>query len=128
MSDDHKAKLAQGRTEARVVKNYLEAMRAAKPRRGRKRTPDSINKRLAAIDELLIEADPLEELKLVDERRKLNDELGSLDATVDLSELEEAFVGVAKAYSDRQEISYSSWREVGVEPSVLKRAGITRGS
>jgi hypothetical protein len=128
MSDEHKAKLAQGRSDAKVVKNYLEALRANKPRRGRKRTPESINKRLAAIDDLLIDADPLDELKLIEERRRLVDELESLEATVDIAEFEAAFVAVAQGYSERQGISYSSWREVGVEPSVLKKAGISRSS
>jgi hypothetical protein len=128
MSDEHKAKLAQGRSDAKAVKNYLEAMRANKPRRGRKRTPDSINKRLATIDDLMVDADPLDELKLIEERRRLTEELESLEATVDIAEFEEAFVNVAKGYSERQGISYASWREVGVEPSVLKRAGISRSS
>lgn len=128
MSDEHKAKLAQGRADAKAVKEYLEALRANKPRRGRKRTPESITKRLSAIDELLIDADALDELKLIEERRRLNDELEALGSTVDIGELEEAFVACAKGYSERQGISYASWRDVGVEPSVLKRAGIGRGS
>jgi hypothetical protein len=37
-------------------------------------------------------------------------------------------VKVAKGYSARQGISYASWREVGVEPSVLKKAGISRSA
>lgn len=128
MSDEHKAKLAQGRADAKAVKNYLEALRANKPRRGRKRTPESITKRLTAIDELLIEADPLEELKLIEERRRLNEELEAMGSTVDIGALEEAFVACAKGYSERQGISYASWRDVGVEPSVLKRAGIARSA
>lgn len=128
MSDEHKAKLAQGRSEAKVVKNYLEALRANRPRRGRKRTPESINNRLTAIDDLMVDADPLDELKLIEERRRLIDELESLEATVEIADFESAFVSVAKGYSERQGISYASWREVGVEPSVLKQAGITRAS
>ena len=50
MSDEHKAALAQGRSEGKAVRDYLEALRANKPKRGRKRTADSIKKRLAAID------------------------------------------------------------------------------
>ena len=128
MSDEHKAKLAQGRADAKAVKEYLEALRANKPRRGRKRTPESITKRLNAIDELLIDADALDELKLIEERRRLNDELEALGSTIDVGQLEEAFVACAKGYSERQGISYASWRDVGVEPSVLKRAGIGRGT
>jgi hypothetical protein len=103
-------------------------LRSSKPKRGRKRTADSINKRLAAIDDALVDADPLSELKLVQERRNLTDELSSMESSVDTSTLEDAFVSVAKGYSERQGISYSSWREVGVEAGVLKRAGISRSS
>lgn len=128
MSDEHKAKLAQGRADAKAVKNYLEALRANKPKRGRKRTPDSIKKRLSLIEQELEVAEPLDELKLVEERRRLQDELEALEATVDVGELEEEFVRVAQGYSERQGISYASWREVGVEPAVLKRAGISRSA
>ena len=72
---------------------------------------ESINKRLAVIDEGLADADPLSELKLVQERRNLTDELASMESSVDTSTLEDVFVAVAKGYSERQGISYSSWRE-----------------
>ena len=126
MSDQHKAALAQGRTEGRAVREYLEALRSIKPKRGRSRTPDSIKKRLAAIEDQLTSADALTELKLVQERRNLADELASMEAKVDLASLEAAFVKVAKGYSERQGITYASWRDVGVEPAVLKKAGISR--
>ena len=50
MSDEHKAALAKGREEGRIVRDYLEGIRATKPKRGRKRTPESVNKRLVIID------------------------------------------------------------------------------
>jgi hypothetical protein len=128
MSDDHKAALAQGRAEGRAVREYLEGVRSMKPKRGRSRTPDSIKKRLSAIDAQLADADPLSELKLIQERRDLTDELAAMQAKVDIAALESAFVKVAKGYSARQGISYASWREVGVEPSVLKKAGISRSA
>ena len=128
MSAEHKAALAQGRSEGKAVRDYLDALRANKPKRGRKRTPDSIKKRLVAIDADLPEADALTELRLVQEKRDLLAELDSMDNAVDLGAIEAAFVKVAKSYSERQNISYASWREVGVEASVLKRAGISRSS
>ena len=69
----------------------------------------------------------MDELRLVQERRDLLTELDKMSETVDMASLQVAFVGVAKSYSDSKKISYASWREVGVEPSVLKAAGITRG-
>ncbi len=126
MTDEHKAALERGRAEGRIVRDYLEVLRTSKPKRGRKRTPDSIRKRLDAIDQALPEASAIEELQLVQERRDLNAELENMDAGVDLSELEDAFVGVAKAYGERKGISYASWRDVGVSAATLKQAGITR--
>jgi hypothetical protein len=128
VTDAHKAAMAAGRNDARAVKSYLEGLRANKPKRGRKRTPDSISKRLAAIDAELIDAGPLDELKLVQERRDLTAELAAMGSTVDLTELEDAFVKVAKQYSTNKGIDYATWRDVGVSAAVLKRAGISRSA
>ena len=103
------------------MRDYLDALRANKPKRGRKRTADSIKKRLAAIDAELPEADALAELRLVQEKRDLAAELDSMGSAVDLGAIEAAFVKVAKSYSERQNISYASWRDVGVEAAVLKQ-------
>ena len=128
MSDDHKAALAQGRSEGRAVRDYLAALRANKPKRGRKRTSDSIKKRIAGIEDQLPTADPLTEVKLIQERFNLSRELETMDSQVDLQSLEDGFVDVASSYSVRQGISYAAWREVGVPASVLKRAGVSRSS
>ena len=53
MSAAHKEALAKGRAESAAVRAYLEALEATKRGPGRQRTPDSINKRLRAIDEAL---------------------------------------------------------------------------
>jgi hypothetical protein len=127
MSDTHKAALAEGREQGRAVRRYLEALEANKPKRGRKRTPESMQKRLAAIEERLPTADPLTRLHLVQERMDLESELATGDNGVDLGELEEAFVASAEPYGRRKGITYSAWREAGVDPTVLRRAGIRRG-
>ena len=126
MTDQHKAALSQGRQEGRAVRDYLDSLRTNKPKRGRKRTADSIGKRLDAIDDELTTADALTELKLVQERRNLQEEMESKSAAVDQTAVEDAFVQVAKSYGERQGISYNAWREVGVPAPVLKRAGIGR--
>jgi hypothetical protein len=128
MSDEHKAALAEGRNQGRAVRRYLEALEAHKPKRGRKRTSDSIQKRLDKIDGELAGADPLKRLQLIQERIDLLDELETAGAKVDLSELESGFVDAAAAYSQRKGISYAAWRQLGVEASVLKRAGVSRAS
>ena len=128
MSDEHKAALAEGREQGRVVRRYLEALESHRPKRGRKRTPESISKRLAAIDEQLATADPLNRLHLVQERLDLEREFaGSEGDGADLEELEVAFIEVAAAYGERKELTYEAWRSIGVAPRVLKAAGIGRG-
>lgn len=126
MSDDHKAALARGRSEGRVVREYLDSLRANKPKRGRRRTADSIEQRLAGIDAQLANVDPLTELKLRQQQKDLRSELSAKDTASDHSAAEDAFVEVARSYGERQGISYSTWRDVGVDAAVLKRAGITR--
>lgn len=128
MSDDHKAALAEGRNQGRGVRRYLEALDTHKPKRGRKRTPDSIQKRLDRIDVELAAAEPLKRLQLIQERLDLKAELETAGDKVDLTELEQEFVDAAGAYSTRKKISYAAWRELGVEAAVLKRAGIRRSN
>ena len=128
MSDEHKAALAEGRNQGRAVRRYLEALEAHKPKRGRKRTTESVKKRLDRIDAELANADALKRLQLIQERLDLTAELQAADTKVDLTGLEKEFVSAASAYSSRKGISYAAWRELGVEASVLKRAGISRSS
>ena len=123
---EHKAAMAVGRNESRSVRMYLEALTANRPKRGRKRTAESISKRLLAIDEDFMTADALTRVHLVQERLDLNEELAGMGDTVDIALLEADFVTAAKAYSERKGISHAAWRTVGVDPSVLARAGISR--
>ena len=126
MTDEHKAALAKGRVEGRVVREYLEGLRATKPKRGRKRTAETVATRLETISAELESASPIDELLLVQERRDLRSELESMSDIIDMKQLEAEFVALAKSYSQIKQISYHSWRDVGVEASVLKAAGISR--
>jgi len=127
MSDEHKAALARGRVEGKVVRDYLEALRANKPKRGRKRTAESVTNRLTAIEDELASASPIDELRLIQERRDLEQELAQMQSgTVDISELEDKFVDIAASYSDSKGISYATCRDVSVSASVLRRAGVSR--
>lgn len=128
MTPEHKAALAAGRAESKIVRDYLDALRNNKPKRGRKRTTDSIAQRLVNIEAEMLEADPLTELKLIQERMDLQNELENMAVPVDMTMLESEFVGVAASYSTRQGITYAAWRQVGVEPNVLAKAGISRSA
>jgi hypothetical protein len=126
VTNEHKAAMAEGRTQSRAISAYLDALETHRPKRGRKRTSESIGKRLATIDKELASAKAIKRLSLVQERLELLEEQGSLGAAVDLSDVEAAFVSAAKDYGDRKGISYAAWRELGVSAAVLKRAGIGR--
>lgn len=126
MSAQHKAAMAEGRKEGRAIRLYLEALQAHKPKRGRKRTADSMRARLATIDAQMASAAPLKQLQMVQERMDIEEALATSDTKVDLGELEAEFVKAAKGYSQRKGISYKAWREMGVSAVTLSAAGITR--
>lgn len=126
MSDEHKGALAIGRAEGRTVRAYLEALELHRPTRGRKRTPDSINARLATIETQLEDADPLKRLQLIQERLDLGNELDAMNDGPELKALEDEFVSVARSYAARKGITYTAFRELGVPAATLKRADIRR--
>jgi hypothetical protein len=128
MSAEHKAALAEGRSQGRAIRDYLEALEAHKPKRGRKRTADSINRRLERIDEDLIDTDVMTRVALVQERLDLLSERDQMTNVVDLTELEKGFVAYAWDYSNRKGITYAAWREVGVSAATLKAAGFSRAA
>ena len=128
MSAEHKAALAEGRNLSRSVGRYLEALEAHKPKRGRKRTPESVKKNLAAVQESLKTASGARRLELIQQRRGLEVEMAGMQAgQPDLTALEKEFVRSAKGYSQRKGITYGAWREFGVPAEVLRKAGISRG-
>lgn len=124
LSDEHKAALSAGRRSGAVVRRYLDALEASKPRPGRRPSPDRRQRRLAEIEARLPEADILTRLHLIQERLDLGRETD--DVPVDLAALEAEFVKVARAYSASKGISYKAWRSAGIEARVLQEAGITR--
>ncbi len=126
MSASHKNALANGRTEGRIIREYLEIVEAIKPKRGRRRTPESITKRLAVIATELKTADPVTKVRLIQERLNLRTELAGMKTKTEVGTAEARFIKVARSFSVRNEITYDAWREFGVTPAVLKRAGIER--
>lgn len=133
MTVEHKAALAEGRNQGRTVRRYLKALEAQKPKRGPRRTPESLEKQLATITVDLAGAEPLKRLQLIQERLNLRAELeerkraiADQDSPLDIAALELAFVDCAQAYGARKAISYAAWRECGVKSAVLKRANIGR--
>jgi len=128
MSDDHKQAIAAGRDQSRAVAGYLEALETNKPKRGRKRTPETIDRQLEALDEKLSRANAISRLSIIQDRIDLLAAKEALQNDVDLSTYEDDFISFAAQYGERKGISYAAWRELGVPASVLKRAGIGRAA
>jgi hypothetical protein len=123
MSDEHKEALVKGRAEARAIKAYLKALKQRKP--GRPVSRESIEAKLARLDEKIAAAtDPLEEVRLRQEKLDAEDRMTSLEDAGNLEELEAGFIEHAKSYSERKGITYTAWRQAGVAAAVLKKAGI----
>ena len=111
---------------AEAVRRYLEALESHKPKRGRKRTPESVAKRLDEVKSRISEAGAVQRLGLIQQRLDLERELKAMGVTLDLAKLEDEFVKAAKAYSEAKGISYTAWRELGVSAEVLRKAGVPR--
>lgn len=125
MSPTHKAALATGRTQSAAVRRYLEAIDAGKPKRGRKRTLDSILSRLATIDATIDGQPAIVRLNLLQERRDLQTATASTDGDA-VADAEPGFIEHAAGYSASKGITYGVWRESGVPADVLAKAGIAR--
>lgn len=112
--------------QERVVRRYLSAVETTRPGRGTKRTADAIGNRITKVDEMLVSADPLRRVHLIQERIELHAEYVRITNgnTGDPSQVERDFTRVARSYGDRNGITYAAWRQVGVDAKVLERAGI----
>ena len=127
MSDAHKEALAVGRRESRAIRRYLDALASRRP--GRPVTTETLKNRLASIEtQLESEANALKRVDLHQRQIDTTTQLGDLENAADIEVLEEAFVATVTGYSSRKGISYQAWRAAGVPATVLKKAGVGRGS
>ena len=120
----------QEKADNKAVRDYLDALAASAPKRGRKRTAGSVKARISAIGNAMGDASATKRLGLVQERLDLEAELDTMARadSVDMDDLEAGFVKTATSYGGQRGISYAAWREVGVSAATLKAAGIRRSS
>src|SRR3954452_12911909 len=102
MTAAHKQALAEGREASRHVRAYLEALQANKPKRGRKRTKETVQRQLSEVEGQIGPATGLRKLELAQRRIDLAAELEGFDVTVDPSDLRRNFVKHAKPYASRK--------------------------
>ena len=110
----------------RAVRDYLEALKLPDRRLTNSPPLEVALRRLEEINEELVGASPIRELKLVQERHDMRRLLARTDLDGKQS-LENEFIAVAGVFSRRHNISYRTWREMGVPAAVLRRAGIRPG-
>jgi len=126
MTEEHKAALAKGREQGRVVREYLAALNEEK-KPGRKLDPETLQQRIDETQQQVdVETDPAKRVELIQKRLDYEEKLANTGEQVDLEALQKDFVKEAKEYSERKGITYSAWREAGVPAAVLKEAGIPR--
>jgi hypothetical protein len=127
MSDEHKAALAEGRTGT-AVRDYLEALEQHKPKRGRKRTPESIKKRNRRDRGRARHADPLKRLQLIQERIDLAAELESARDRSTSSGSRRTSSPPPRATASARASATPRGASWACEAATLKRAGISRAS
>lgn len=106
---------------AQAVREYVDALRSGRGASTPRTTIEATQRRLARIEHELLGAPPMRQLRLIQERRDLQERARAL-------ERERAFVEVARTYSRRHGIDYETWREMGVPVTVLRRAGLRPSS
>lgn len=125
LTAERKRALAQGRTNAAIVRRYLNAIHEL----GRSRRPsiEELKTKLDALkDRIADETDRVGALILVQERIDLERKIAASDDEPSLESLERDFIVVGAEFAKKRNISYSAYRELGVEARVLKEAGIRR--
>jgi uncharacterized membrane protein YheB (UPF0754 family) len=124
VTPEHKAAMIQGRTETRIIRHYLEALESVQQTGGRRRSMETLEKKLASVEQQFEGANVVERVHLVQERLDLLKAIEAAGQSNNIEELESAFVEVAGSYSERKGVSHRAWREVGVPAKVLQAAGI----
>ena len=127
MTDRAQGRPGTGTCGGPAVRDYLDALRANKPKRGRKRTPDSIKKRLAAIDDQLKTADALNELSSSRSDATSPAELDSMGTAVDVGRRGRLRQGRRQLQRAPGDLVHRRGARSACRPPVLKRAGISRG-
>jgi hypothetical protein len=128
LSKSQKTKMQQALMEATIVRSYLEILRE-RPGPGRRRSKETIELRISAIEVALEEAATMDTIRLLEiTQEKLNLE-AELEVVYEtraerLADAEERFIAVCASFTERKGLTYQAWRAVGVPAAVLKKAGI----
>ena len=125
LTPDAKKAMAEGRERSRMIDLYLKSVETHKyQRRSRLIDRKGLEAKIAEIDTELESAVGVTKLLLAQERRDLMKQLNNQSRADEFEQLEAAFISVAKQFSIEREISYETWRDLGVPMRTLAKAGI----
>lgn len=110
-------------TETAAVRRYLDHLATPKPR-GRYATRRGVEAQLAKTQRDLVDATNLDRVLLIQQRMDLEARLADMgdNGATDV-ELEQGFIEYGFNWAQRQNVSYSALRAVGVPARVLREAG-----
>lgn len=112
-----------GVRERRIVETYLRSL-SRKTSKGT-RTREEVVEALSVLNGQLKTAVAVDRLELLQMREELELEAYQMGPD-NQDDLEAQFIAVAAAYSDAKNISYSTWREIGVTKEILEVANVPR--
>ena len=112
MTRAHKQALARGRDDSRAVSRYLEALDAGKPRPGRRRTVQSVQTQLKAVETRVKGARGIDRLLALQKRAELRAALATDDVRSRFATIgAEPLVSTPEEYAadiDREETKWST--------------------
>lgn len=115
---------ASNHAETAKVRRYLKALDERDSIRKKWSDPE---KRLIEVSAALEERpEPIQRLKLLQMRVELRQAVAAQAEAQEFAKITDEFVDVAASYSKRIGISYAAWRDYGVPPAILNKAGVHR--
>lgn len=125
LSEGHKKALTSGRLESKAIGDYVDALKAGagKARKSR-RTRDDVRAEIKEAKAELRTARAVDRVRLQQRLIDLDVELGEIAKFVDIAPLEREFIKVVKRFSERNGITWTAWRKVGVSAAVLRAAKV----
>jgi hypothetical protein len=121
-----KAAVLDAKTEAQRISQYLRALQLKKTKMGPKAKPEVLARRVSKARDAAAMRTGIRQLEAVQRLRNLERKQADPSMNGNFEKLETNFIETAKGFGERKGIDYGTWRAVGVDAAVLKKAGITR--
>jgi hypothetical protein len=123
----NRSEISERMTQQNAIRRYLQALdrKGTGHRTNPRQTVDTIDEQLDRLNARIdTTTSALKRLQLEQQVIDLRRTKANLLAGDDMDALEAGFVEHVQAYSQRKGLSYAAWREAGVQPRVLRKAGM----